>query len=116
MAAAIPHHLSSPEKSFSPQEFNMTEVVITGFGAFTPLGVDAPSTWEAMLAGRSGVHTLPYDWAKPLPVTFAAEAAGTKRHVRALCSLSPSLMSSTRMSRLMATSILRSVSDWAAAP
>ena len=54
----------------------MTEVVITGFGAFTPLGVDAPSTWEAMLAGRSGVHTLPYDWAKPLPVTFAAEAAG----------------------------------------
>ena len=54
----------------------MTEVVITGFGAFTPLGVDAPSTWEAMLAGHSGVHTLPYDWAKPLPVTFAAEAAG----------------------------------------
>ena len=54
----------------------MTEVVITGFGAFTPLGVDAPSIWEAMLAGRSGVHTLPYDWAKPLPVTFAAEAAG----------------------------------------
>ena len=27
-------------------------VVITGFGAFTPLGTDAPSTWEAMLAGR----------------------------------------------------------------
>jgi len=54
----------------------MTEVVITGFGALTPLGVDAPSTWEAMLAGRSGVHTLHYEWAQPLPVTFAAEAAG----------------------------------------
>lgn len=51
-------------------------VVITGFGAFTPLGTDASSTWEAMLAGRSGVHTLPYEWAADLPVRFAAEAAG----------------------------------------
>lgn len=51
-------------------------VVITGFGAFTPLGTDAPSTWEAMLAGRTGVHALPYDWAADLPVRFAAEAAG----------------------------------------
>lgn len=51
----------------------MTEVVITGFGAFTPLGTDAPSTWEAMLAGRSGAHTLPHEWASQLPVTFAAE-------------------------------------------
>ncbi len=50
-------------------------VVITGFGAFTPLGVDAPSTWEAMLAGRSGVHTLQQEWAADLPVTFAAETA-----------------------------------------
>lgn len=50
-------------------------VVITGFGAFTPLGDDAPTTWEAMLAGRSGVHTLPYGWAADLPVTFAAETS-----------------------------------------
>ncbi|RRD06957.1 beta-ketoacyl-[acyl-carrier-protein] synthase family protein [Arachnia propionica] len=54
----------------------MTEVVITGFGAITPLGTDAPSTWEAMLAGRSGAHTLPYEWAQSLPVTFAAEVLG----------------------------------------
>lgn len=51
-------------------------VVITGFGAFTPLGTDAPSTWEAMLAGRTGVHALSQDWAADLPVRFAAEAAG----------------------------------------
>lgn len=50
-------------------------VVITGFGASTPLGVDAPSTWEAMPAGRSGVHTLQQEWAADLPVTFAAETA-----------------------------------------
>ncbi|WP_203567085.1 beta-ketoacyl-[acyl-carrier-protein] synthase family protein [Aestuariimicrobium ganziense] len=54
----------------------MSDIVITGFGAFTPLGTDAPSTWEAMLLGRSGVHHLPHEWAEDLPVTFAAETAG----------------------------------------
>lgn len=54
----------------------MTQIVITGFGAITPLGTDAPSTWEAMLAGTSGPRSLDYEWAKELPVTFAAEAAG----------------------------------------
>ncbi|MCT1459931.1 beta-ketoacyl-[acyl-carrier-protein] synthase family protein [Aestuariimicrobium sp. p3-SID1156] len=51
----------------------MTEVVITGFGAITPLGADAATTWEGLLAGRSGVHTLPYEWAEELPTRFAAE-------------------------------------------
>ena len=54
----------------------MTIVVITGIGAYTPLGEDAPSTWQAMLDGVSGVHTLQHDWAADLPVTFAAECAG----------------------------------------
>lgn len=30
-------------------------VVVTGLGAVTPLGLDLPATWEALLAGRSGV-------------------------------------------------------------
>lgn len=33
-----------------------TEVVVTGVGATTPLGGDAASTWEALLAGRSGIR------------------------------------------------------------
>lgn len=53
----------------------MTEIVITGYGATTPLGGDAASTWEGLLAGRSGVNTLDYDWVEELPVKFAAEAA-----------------------------------------
>jgi 3-oxoacyl-[acyl-carrier-protein] synthase II len=32
------------------------EIVITGFGAVTPLGKTAEETWEAMLAGKSGVR------------------------------------------------------------
>ena len=51
----------------------MTEVVITGVGAVSPLGPDAPTTWQGLLEGRSGVHTLPYDWADSLPTNFAAE-------------------------------------------
>ncbi len=33
-------------------------VVVTGIGAVTPLGLDLASTWEALLAGRSGVAHL----------------------------------------------------------
>ena len=51
------------------------EVVVTGLGATTPLGGDVASTWEALLAGRSGVHKLTYDWAEQLPVRIAAELA-----------------------------------------
>ena len=52
-----------------------TRVVVTGIGAITPLGATAPSTWEAMLAGRSGVTALTDDWAQALPVRIAAWAA-----------------------------------------
>ncbi|UQA95556.1 beta-ketoacyl-[acyl-carrier-protein] synthase family protein [Streptomyces halobius] len=50
-------------------------VVVTGIGATTPLGGDSASTWEAMLAGHSGVGTLQQDWAADMPVRIAAEAA-----------------------------------------
>ena len=36
----------------------MERVLITGIGTLNPLGLDAPSTWEAMLAGRSGIDTI----------------------------------------------------------
>jgi len=55
----------------------MTEqrrVVVTGLGATTPVGGTAPQTWEAVLAGRSGARTMPFEWVQQyeLPVTFAA--------------------------------------------
>ena len=45
-------------------------VVVTGYGATTPLGGDAASTWEALLAGRSGVGTTKAEWTEnfDLPV------------------------------------------------
>ncbi|BCK71479.1 3-oxoacyl-[acyl-carrier-protein] synthase 2 [Streptomyces libani subsp. rufus] len=50
-------------------------VVVTGIGATTPLGGDTASTWEALLAGRSGVSTLEQDWAADLPVRIAGQIA-----------------------------------------
>lgn len=47
-------------------------VVITGLGATTPLGPDVASTWQGLLAGRSGVRTLTEEWAAQLPVRIAA--------------------------------------------
>ena len=52
-----------------------TRVVVTGLGAITPVGADVTSTWEAMLAGRSGVRELTEDWAAELPARIAAWAA-----------------------------------------
>ena len=50
-------------------------VVVTGLGATTPIGGDAPSTWAALLAGKSGARTLTEDWAGTIPVNFAARVA-----------------------------------------
>jgi len=52
-----------------------TDVVVTGLGATTPLGGDVASTWDAMLAGRSGVKVLTQEWAAQLPVRIAASLA-----------------------------------------
>ena len=54
-----------------------TRVVVTGVGATTPLGGDAPTTWDALLAGRSGARPLPYEWVSQydLPVTIGAPLA-----------------------------------------
>ncbi len=52
-------------------------VVVTGMGATTPLGGDVSSTWEAALAGRSGMRPLEQEWVArhELPVRFAAQLA-----------------------------------------
>jgi 3-oxoacyl-[acyl-carrier-protein] synthase II len=50
-------------------------VVVTGLGATTPLGGDVATTWDSMLAGRSGARALTEDWAAELPARIAAPAA-----------------------------------------
>ena len=52
------------------------KIVVTGLGATTPLGGDVHSTWQALLAGESGISTLEQPWVElhQLPVTFAGQA------------------------------------------
>jgi len=47
-------------------------VVVTGLGAITPLGGDVASTWEGMLAGRSGITRLDDEWARDFPARLVA--------------------------------------------
>src|SRR4051794_30916175 len=56
-------------------DMTSVDVVVTGLGATTPLGGDVASTWDAMVAGRSGVGPLTQEWAAQLPVRIAAALA-----------------------------------------
>jgi len=47
--------------------------VITGLGAVTPVGNDAPSTWSNLVAGVSGVDVISRFDADDYPVNIAAE-------------------------------------------
>ena len=54
----------------------MRRVVVTGLGAVTPLGLDAPTTWRAALAGESGIDWIRSFDASEFPVRVAAEVKG----------------------------------------
>jgi len=51
-------------------------VVVTGLGAVTPLGIGVRPTWDAVLAGRSGVGPITRFDASAFPTRFAAEVKG----------------------------------------
>jgi 3-oxoacyl-[acyl-carrier-protein] synthase II len=54
----------------------MRRVVVTGLGAITPIGNSARETWEAAVAGRSGVDVIRSFDASGFPVRIAAEVKG----------------------------------------
>jgi len=51
----------------------MRRVAVTGLGAITPIGNDAPSTWRAALEGKSGIDFIRSFDASGYPVRIAAE-------------------------------------------
>ncbi len=55
---------------------NARRVVVTGMGIISPVGLTVSSTWEALIAGKSGVdYIISFDPA-PLETKVAAEAKG----------------------------------------
>jgi len=51
-------------------------VVVTGMGALTPLGLDVPSSWAGLIAGRSGVGPITQFDPSRLTTRIAAEVKG----------------------------------------
>jgi 3-oxoacyl-[acyl-carrier-protein] synthase II len=51
-------------------------VAVTGVGTISPLGLDAPSTWRAAVAGESGVDWIDTFDTTGLPVRIAAQVRG----------------------------------------
>jgi 3-oxoacyl-[acyl-carrier-protein] synthase II len=54
----------------------MKRVAVTGLGAITPLGNDWRSTWDAAVAGRSGIDFISTFDTTAYPVRIAAEVKG----------------------------------------
>ncbi len=54
----------------------MHRVVITGFGAISPLGLTAEESWKAAIEGQSGVGPLTLEHFPDFPVKFAAQIKG----------------------------------------
>jgi 3-oxoacyl-[acyl-carrier-protein] synthase II len=71
----------------SAHHTQVSDPVITGIGAVTPLGHDVPTSWRRLVAGESGVATITLFDASELPTRIAAEVKdfdaevllGTKR-------------------------------------
>jgi 3-oxoacyl-[acyl-carrier-protein] synthase II len=82
------------------------DVLVTGIGATTPLGGDAASTWEAMVAGRSGVTVLTQEWAAALPVRIAAQLVVEPSEVLDRVKL-------RRLDRAEATALIAAREAWA---
>jgi 3-oxoacyl-[acyl-carrier-protein] synthase II len=51
-------------------------VFVTGVGIVSPLGLDAPTTWEGLVAGRSGVGRITHFDPTDFEVQIAAEVRG----------------------------------------
>jgi 3-oxoacyl-[acyl-carrier-protein] synthase II len=54
----------------------MRRIAVTGLGAVTPLGNDWRSTWDAAVAGRSGIDFISTFDTSAYPVRIAAEVKG----------------------------------------
>ncbi len=55
-------------------------VAITGLGAVSPLGNNVKSTWENLLAGKSGIDNIQQFDASHFPTTIAAEVKNFSMH------------------------------------
>ncbi len=55
---------------------NSRNVVVTGLGCISPVGLDVTSTWEGLVSGKNGVGSVTHFDASEIATQIAAEAKG----------------------------------------
>src|ERR1700677_852257 len=78
----------------------MARVAVSGVGIVSPLGLDAPSTWRAALAGESGIGWISAFDVTGLPVRVAGEVRG----------FDPSAVASAKEARKLERNVLFALS------
>ena len=59
-----------------PETRPQRRVVVTGMGAISPVGLDVPSMWRSLIAGKSGIGPIMLFDTSDLEVRIAGEASG----------------------------------------
>ena len=54
-------------------------VVVTGMGMLSPLGNDVPSSWQGILAGRSGIGLIEHTDLSAFTTRFGGSATSRSR-------------------------------------
>jgi 3-oxoacyl-[acyl-carrier-protein] synthase II len=62
----------------SASDYPVQDVVITGMGIVSPVGIGRAAVWSAITAGRSGIHTIPLQVAGNMPIPFGGEVPDFK--------------------------------------
>src|SRR5438105_1562980 len=69
-------HARAGVRAIRSGSLEFRRVVITGIGAITPIGNDAETFWQALLAGKSGIGPITHFDASRHPVRVAGEIKG----------------------------------------
>lgn len=64
------------ERAYMESLQHNRRVVATGLGVVSPVGLNVPETWQALIAGRSGVDYISSFDPSPFETKFAAEVKG----------------------------------------
>lgn len=82
----------------------MERVVVTGLGLVTPTGIGAEASWQALLAGKSGVGQITAFDTKDYPCRIAAEVKDfdassfmPRRKIKEMCRFTQFAMAATKM-------------------
>jgi 3-oxoacyl-[acyl-carrier-protein] synthase II len=65
-----------PDEEATTINGQVHRVVVTGIGALTPLGLDMATTWDSLIAGKSGIDYITLFDASRIEVKIAGEVKG----------------------------------------